>query len=199
MNTQKKVFLFIDGSNLYSAQYELFSPYSYLNFPIFISSLEGLLKVQFNRIYFYTSYSPKPNKPTHKQKSYLKNEALFYRSVKMTKHIIFFKGYRSPTSGKEKEVDVKLTADLIHLAHIDSYDESYLMSGDADFLQALFIVNSIGKKVNILCLENKIMFKGIYRFPTRIIRLSKEMVKYNKTRLVSEIYLEKKEVSKNIL
>lgn len=137
-------------------------------------------------------------KPTQKQKLYLKNEALFYKSVKIANHAIFFKGYRSPTSGKEKEVDVKLTADLIHLAHKDSYDEAYLISGDADFLQALFIVSSIGKKVNILCLENKIMYKGIYRFPTRIVRLSREKIKYSKTRFVSEIFFQKKKLFKKI-
>lgn len=135
---------------------------------------------------------------TQKQKLYLKNEALFYKSVKIANNVIFFKGYRSPTSGKEKEVDVKLTADLIHLAHKDSYDETYLISGDADFLQALFIVSSIGKKVNILCLENKIMYKGIYRFPTRIVRLSREKIKYSKTRFVSEIFFQKKKLFKNI-
>ena len=196
---QKKVFLFVDGTNLYGGQYELFGNDLYLHFSTFISHIEKSLKREFGKIYFYASYSPQPKKPSQKQKNYLKNEALFYRSVKEAKRVEFFKGYRSPTSGKEKEVDVKLTADLVHMAHTGDYDEVFLMTGDADFLQALLIIHSITKKVNILCLENTIMYKGIYRFPTYIIRLSEKDGRYRKTSLVSEIFLDKEEVCKKLI
>ena len=74
-----KTYLFIDGTNLYASQFELFGPQKYLNFSKFIKEVEKKIKVKFNKIYFYASYSPKPKRLSKKQKLYLKNEALFYQ------------------------------------------------------------------------------------------------------------------------
>lgn len=170
-----KTYLFIDGTNLYAAQYELFGPKKYLSFSGFIKEVEKKIGARFNKIYFYASYSPKPEKPTKKQKLYLKNEALFYRNVKRTKNTVFFRGYRSKTSGKEKEVDVKLTADIISFGFLDEYNFAYLFTGDADFLQALFTVRRFcpKKKLNLVCLENKIMYQGLFFFKTLILVFKK--------------------------
>ena len=108
-----KTYLFVDGSNFYGSQYDLFGPHKYLNFKKFINILEKDINIFFNKIYFYASYSPKPQNISKKAKLYLKNEAFFYKSVNNVKNLSFFKGYRSKTSGKEKEVDIKLTADLV--------------------------------------------------------------------------------------
>ncbi|MGB9681177.1 MAG: NYN domain-containing protein [Minisyncoccia bacterium] len=163
----------MDGTNLYAAQYELFGPKRYLDFGKFIKEIEKNLKIKFQKIYFYASYSPKPKRPTKKQKLYLKNEALFYKSVKQTKNTVFFKGYRSKASGKEKEVDVKLTTDLVSLAFLDKYSTAYLLTGDADFLQALFSIRRFHtkKRIFLLCLENKIMYQGAFYFKTYVFFL----------------------------
>ncbi|MBM3209300.1 NYN domain-containing protein [Candidatus Shapirobacteria bacterium] len=73
-----KTYLFIDGTNLYAAQFELFGPKRYLDFGKLISEVEEKIEVRFDKIYFYASYSPKSKRPTQKEKLYLKNEALFY-------------------------------------------------------------------------------------------------------------------------
>lgn len=165
-----KTYLFIDGTNLYAAQYELFGPKKYLDFSEFIKRIEKKIRVRFNKIYFYASYSPKPKRLTKKRKLYLKNEAMFYRNVRKTKDVIFFKGYRSKISGKEKEVDVKLTADLVSFAFLDKYDAVYLLTGDADFLQALFNVREFcRKRIFLLFLQNKIMRKGAFHFRSYIV------------------------------
>lgn len=98
-----KTYLFVDGSNLYGSQYALFGPNKLLLFDNLIKQLESQLTIRFSKIFFYASYSPRPLNPTKKQLLFLKNEGLFYRNVKTLKNVIFFKGYRSPTSGKEKE------------------------------------------------------------------------------------------------
>ena len=174
-----KTYLFIDGTNLYAAQYELFGPKKYLDFPKFIREVEKRIKARFDKIYFYASYSPRPKRPTKKQKFYLKNEALFYKGVRNTKNLVFFKGYRSETSGKEKGVDVKLAADLVAFAFLNRYDSVYLFSGDADFLQALFNIREFcnKKKIFLLCLNNKIMYKGAFHFKTYIIPFAKSKTK----------------------
>lgn len=168
---KNKTFLFIDGSNLYAGQYELFGPSKYLDFSQLIGQLEKKLKVAFDNIYFYASYSPKSKRPTSKQKIYLKNEALFYRSVHKTPRVTFFKGYRSRTSGKEKEVDVKLAVDIVDFAHRNMYHQMYLMSGDADFMEALFAIRRLNKRIVVLCFENKIMFRSFAFFDTYVIIL----------------------------
>lgn len=173
----KKTYLFVDGSNLYGSQYELYGPGQYLSFSELIKQVESNLSISFSKIYFYASYSPRPKKATKKQLAYLKNEGLFYRDVKKLKKVIFFKGYRSPTSGKEKEVDVKLAVDIVDFAHRNHYSHMYLISGDADFLHALLAVKKLKKKIQLLCMSNKILYRGLIHFPTNIILLGQKIPK----------------------
>lgn len=167
-----KTFLFIDGTNLYAGQYELFGPKRYLDFPKFIQSIQKQLKINFDKIHFYASYSPKTQKFIRKPISFLKNESFFYKSVRSEPKTSFFLGHRSPTSGKEKEVDVKLVVDIVHKAHLNEFSACYLLSGDADFIPALKTVQSLKKNVFVSCLQNKIMWKAVYNFKTSIISFS---------------------------
>jgi len=173
-----KTYLFVDGTNLYASQYELFGPQRYLNFSKFIKEIERKIKVKFNKICFYASYSPRPKRLSKKQNLYLKNEGLFYKSVKEVKNVFFFKGYRSKTSGKEKEVDVKLAVDIVDFAHRDRYQSVYLFSGDADFLQALFAVKPLKKKIFVISLQNKILFRASFFFKTYVV-VFREPVRMN--------------------
>jgi uncharacterized LabA/DUF88 family protein len=170
---KKRTFLFIDGSNFYAAQYALFGPKKYLHFPSFLTSLKKKFLIVFDRVYFYASYSPIPKKPTEKEKFYLKNEAFFYQNVKKVKNLTFFKGYRSKTSGKEKEIDVKLAVDIVHFAHHNEYDSLYFYSADADFTHALYVAQELNKKVFILALENRIPMRFVYIFPTYVLSFGK--------------------------
>lgn len=165
----KNAILFVDGSNLYGSQYKIFGPKEYLNFSKLARILEKKLLLKFSEILFYASYSPKPKITTPKSVEYLKNEGLFYKNVKETPKITFFKGYRSKTSGKEKEVDVKLSVDIVKYAYEKKCNQIYLLSGDADFLQALFAIQHLPISINILCVENTVMFKGAYYFKTNVI------------------------------
>lgn len=146
---KNKTYLFIDGTNLYAGQYELFGPDRYLDFSKFINQLEDKLEKKFDRIYFYASYSPHPLRPTDIQKLYFKNEALFYRSVKTVQNVNFFVGYRSKTSRKEKEVDVKLAVDVVDFAHLKKYNQIFLFSGDADFMTAFEIPKRLNLRAQI--------------------------------------------------
>ena len=193
-NKKPRICLFVDGSNLYAGQYELFGPKKYLSFSEFVKQAEEKLKIVFTQIYFYASYSPTPKKPTKKQKEYLKNEALFYKNVKRTKNVIFFKGYRSKTSGKEKEVDVKLSVDLVGMGLLGKYEQAYLISGDADFLQAIFFVKKHypQKIIGLICLNNKIMYKGLYYLPSWVVEFEKKVVRPRKiARKTKIIYIKK--------
>lgn len=189
---KKKVYLFVDGTNLYAAQYELFGPEKYLDFKKFIREIEKAIGEKFFRIYFYASYSPKTEKPTKKEKLYLKNEALFYRRVKETPRVIFFKGYRSKVSGKEKEVDVKLAVDIVDFAHRNKFSSMFLFSGDADFLQALFAIRSLGKKIFVISLQNKVLYRAAFYFLTYVI-IFRKPVKIKFLRFQKKFFIQIKE------
>lgn len=193
---KKKVFLFVDGTNLYASQYKLFGPDKFLLFPKFIEEVEKKVGQRFDKIFFYASYSPRSKKPSRIEKKYLKNEALFYRSVKATQKLNFFKGYRSTASGKEKEVDVKLTADLVSLAFLDEFNIGYILTGDADFLQAIFTIQRYHNKKSIylICMENKIMHKGAYYFKTFIISFSKNKIIFHKKQKIEILNINSRSV-----
>lgn len=161
------------------AQFSLFGPKKYIVFFNFINELERLIGKKFDKIFFYASYSPRSKKITKKEQEYLKNEYFFYKSVKKTPRVLFFKGYRSKKSGKEKVVDVKLASDLVSLSMANKYKEGFLLTGDADFLEALFTSQKYVKNVrhNIVCLENKVMYRGSYFYPTYVIRLTGSKLK----------------------
>lgn len=151
-----KNFLFVDGSNLYSGQYQLFGPRKYLDFGKFIEYIENKLKIKFDQIFFYGSYSPKPKKVTKAVENYLKNEGLFYQSARKIKKLNFYKGHRSLTSGKEKGVDVALASDLVKFACEDKFKYGYLISGDADFQHCIEITIDKGKIIKLISIENRI-------------------------------------------
>lgn len=193
-----KTYLFIDGTNLYAAQFQLFGPERYLDFSIFKNKLEKSLGIKFDKIYFYASYSPRSSGPTTKEKAYLKNEAMFYKSVKQTPNVIFFAGYRSKTSGQEKEVDVKLTADIITFAFLEKFNNAYLFSGDADFLQALLPIRKFHnkKKLYLICLQNRLMYQGVFHFKTYIINLGGKNKLNRHLRNIEYVKINEREVVK---
>lgn len=199
MIKEKKVYLFVDGSNLYGGQYELFGPKNYLSFSKFIKEVENRLKVKFSKIMFYTSFSPKKEQPSQKAKLFLKNEGLFYKKVRETKKVSFFLGYRSKTSGKEKEVDVKLAVDIVNFSHLDKYDELFLISGDADFMHALKIAKRRKKKISIIALENRIPNRFAFHYPTSIFIFNKNFNRLiDKKQKIKKYYLNKEDLIESI-
>jgi len=196
----KSTFLFIDGTNLYASQFKIFGPYNYLNFTKLIENLQNTLRKKFNQIYFYASYSPRTSKDTKKTKLYLKNEDFFYKNVKETTNLNFFKGYRSKTSGKEKEVDVKLAVNIVKYAYEKKYQTIYLLSGDADFLQALIAIQHLPISINIICIENTVLFKGSFQFETKIIDFAPDKldITIDKRQKIQIIEILKESVTKKI-
>jgi len=184
-----KNYLFVDGSNLYAGQYDLFGPKQYLFFPDFIKFLEICLRAKFDYIYFYASYSPKPKKLSEKIKTYLKNEGLFYRSVKKLPNVVFFKGYRSETSGKEKEVDVKLAIDIVDFCHRKLIKNLYLFSGDADFMHALKIAENFTQSISIIALENRVPHRFAFFYPTYVCNFDGKMPKISPRQKIIRIDL----------
>ena len=70
-------------------------------------------------------------------------------------------------------MDVKLAVDIVDFAHRNYYQQISILSGDADFMEALFAVRRLEKNISVLCIENKIMYKSLIFFDTYILILRK--------------------------
>ncbi|OGD56765.1 hypothetical protein A3I57_01290 [Candidatus Beckwithbacteria bacterium RIFCSPLOWO2_02_FULL_47_23] len=89
---KKTTNLYIDGTNLFAGQNDLFGPRQYLD-----------------RVFFYASFMNAKQRGNRAVA-----EALFYRQVKETDNLFFYKGHRSPASGKEKGVDVHFSPEMVY-------------------------------------------------------------------------------------
>lgn len=132
-----KTNLYIDGTNLFAGQNDLF----------------GLR--QHDELFFYASYLNVKNRKKPKFRELIAAEALFYREVKEQKNLFFFKGYRSPTSGKEKGVDVHLAVDIVRDALLGNCREAVIITGDADLVYPMKIANDFGVYTKAIFLPNR--------------------------------------------
>lgn len=153
--------LFIDGTNLFAGQNELFGPEKHLSFNFLIGEINKLIKI--NRIYFYASYMNKIGKLTLHHKQLVAAEALFYREVKKTSNVTFYKGHRSVTSGKEKGVDVHLAVDIVKDVFFGNCDNMLIMTGDADLIYPLEIVKELNVPTSAVFLPNRFSLEMAYK------------------------------------
>ena len=161
-NTRRKTNLYIDGTNLFAGQHELFGSNKYLSFGFLIQEIKKLVSV--DNIFFYASYMSQKNKvklTTDREKLILA-EALFYREVRNTKGINFYRGHRSPTSGKEKGVDVHLSVDIVKDVFFGNCNQIVIMTGDADLIYPLEVVKMLEIRTNAIFLPNRFSLEMAY-------------------------------------
>src|SRR3989344_3706480 len=134
----KKTHLYIDGTNLFAGQNELFGPQKYLSFKYLLKEIDKLINI--DQTYFYASYMNRKNRLTPILRDLIASEALFYKEVRNTAKTSFYKGHRSPVSGKEKGVDVHLAVDIVKDAFLGNCKHIAVMTGDADLIYPIEIV-----------------------------------------------------------
>lgn len=179
----KQTHLYIDGTNLFIGQNELFGPKRFLSFEYLVAQINKLVRVQ--SIHFYASYMVPTNYRRHDLKSLISTEAQFYRQVRSTPNLTFFKGHRSPTSGKEKGVDVHLAVDIVKDVFQGVCRQVVIMTGDADLIYPLQIAKLCGIPVHAVFLPNRFSLEIAYRadsatvlnFNHRFDRRSKKLPK----------------------
>jgi len=156
-----KTFLYIDGTNLFAGQNELFGPKKYLSFKFLIKEITKLIEI--DEIYFYASYMNRKNHLTSRLKDLIAAEALFYREVIHTRNITFYKGHRSPTSGKEKGVDVHLSVDIVKDIFLKRCSKIVIMTGDADLIYPLEVVKLLKIPTVAVFLPNRFSLEMSYK------------------------------------
>lgn len=152
MPVQEKTYLYIDGTNLFAGQNELFGPKKFLPFTALLKEINHLFRV--DRSYFYCSYMV-PRNRSRQETILISNEAQFYRQARGTSGVVFYKGHRSPASGKEKGVDVHLAVDIVRHAFQKECRRAVILTGDADLVYPLEIAKNLGLSVHALFLPNR--------------------------------------------
>ena len=163
MSVKKKINLYIDGTNLFAGQNELFGPHKHLSFAYLIQEIKKLVPV--DNIFFYASYMNKRNrsKLTEERKKFIAAEALFYREVRNTKNVTFYRGHRSSTSGKEKGVDVHLSVDIVKDIFLGNCNQIAIMTGDADLIYPLEVVKMLKIPTYAIFLPNRFSLEMAYK------------------------------------
>ncbi len=158
---------YIDGTNLFIGQNELFGPKKFLSFNYLISQINKLIRVR--QIHFYASYMIPANYRRRGLKLLASAEAQFYRQVKSTPNLTFFKGHRSPTSGKEKGVDVHLAVDIVKDVLQGKCRKVVIMTGDADLIYPLQIAKLLRVPVYAIFLFNRFSLEIAYRADSAMV------------------------------
>ena len=157
----RKSCLYIDGTNLFAGQNELFGPNKYLSFSYLIKEIKKLFSI--DNIFLYASYLNDFNQRKPELKKLKAAESFFYREVKLYPGLTFYKGHRSPTSGKEKGVDVHLAVDIVKDVLLGSCNEVVIMTGDADFIYPIELAKQFNVKTGAIFLPNRFSLAMAYK------------------------------------
>ena len=135
LSAGERVAVFIDGSNLFHACK------SVGDFKIDLVKLvrELVGERRLVRPYFYTAFNPSKEEQVRFLHA-LERQGFLVKAIPLKR-----RGDRFI----EKGVDVALVTDVVALAFRDAYDTAILVSGDYDFIEAIRIVMSLGKKVEV--------------------------------------------------
>lgn len=164
---KSRVNLYIDGTNLFIGLVQMVNANKQ---PDFSSLLRSIVKLYgIDKIFFYASYMVPANYQKQGRKKLVGIEAKFYGQVKKFNNLVFYKGHRSPSSGKEKGVDVHLAADLIKDAFLDRYDQAVIMTGDSDLIYPVEIVRSFGLPIHSIFLPNRFSLEIAYKTDSAIV------------------------------
>lgn len=141
-----RVFIFIDGSNLYHGLKQDFNRTD-LNFEKFAELLcSGR---QLVRVHYYNAPIPQTTDPER-----YKNQQRFFDNLRNTPYHRVILGRLEPRGGTlvEKGVDINIAVDMLTLAFNNIYDVAILVTGDGDFTSVVEAVENLGKHVeNATC------------------------------------------------
>lgn len=151
----KRVFVFIDASNVWSIVKSIKRFVEYKN-------LENYFKKKFNaekiKIFYYDAYPKNGTRKynlddKHKFFTYLKKGLGFMVVKKELKRISVVSG-DSESIIEKGNMDVEIVIDAIH--NLNKYDIAILFSGDSDFLALINYLKSNQKKVYIYSSKDNI-------------------------------------------
>lgn len=150
METQDRVAIFIDGSNLYHALKEN-TGRTDLNFAEFVLKLAGGRRLF--RTYYYNILQEQVGNPEG-----YREQQEFLEALRKSPYLEVRLGRTKTHQGVqvEKGVDIMLATDMLTYAWRDLYDVAVLVSGDGDFAYAVQKVKDQGKHVEVAYFERNV-------------------------------------------
>ena len=148
----KRVFIFIDGSNFYFKLKDLASrlvgQFSLLDFQ-FRKFAEWLVNPnELIETRYYLGAIKRERNNLKSEKLYGDQQKLIGKLQQQNISITLGQVIRHPDKTyHEKGVDVRLAVEMIRFARQDKYDTAYLLSSDTDLVAAVEEVQAFGKKV----------------------------------------------------
>ncbi len=153
MKNKERVYVYIDGGNLYYNLKENTYGSMNFNFKKFVKSFVGDRKLEGVRYYIGQI---KPKDGDKQSQSLHKHQQMLFEKLKKAGFYIVRGHIRQ--IGKiftEKGVDVRIGIDLVEGAYEDRYDRAILISSDGDLAPAVEMVTRKGKKIEIVGFEHK--------------------------------------------
>ncbi|MFA5821236.1 MAG: NYN domain-containing protein [Candidatus Gracilibacteria bacterium] len=162
--TRERVYLYIDGGNLYYNLKENGCGSMEFNFKKFVEELVGERKLEGVRYYIGQI---RPIDGDEKSQILHRHQQILFEKLK-TAGFYIIRGHIRQI-GKiftEKGVDVRIGIDLVEGAYEDRYDRAILISSDGDLAPAVEMVIRKGKKVEIVGFEHKPSYSLIQKTNT---------------------------------
>ncbi len=150
---KERVYVYIDGGNLYYNLKENGCGSMNFNFKNFVKSFVEDRKLEGVRYYIGQI---RPKEGDEKSQALHKHQQILFEKLKEAGFYIVRGHIRQ--IGKiytEKGVDVRIGIDLVEGAYEDRYDRAILISSDGDLAPAVEMVTRKGKKVEIVGFEHK--------------------------------------------
>ena len=146
VDTNERVMIFIDGSNLYHSLKGFFK-----RTDIDIGKLARKLldKRRLVRLYYYNAkvgFKEEPERYRDQQAFFTSVNAIPYSELRLGR-LVYHNWPNSPPY--EKGVDIQLATDMITHSFKNNYDVAVLVAGDNDFVGAIQSVKDNGKNVEV--------------------------------------------------
>lgn len=149
----ERIYVYIDGGNLYYNLKENGCSSMNFNFKKFIKNLVGKRKLEGVRYYIGKIKAKAGDKQGQKIRKH--QQILFTKLKKAGFYIVYGTIRQIGKIFTEKGVDVRIGIDLVEGAYEDRYDRAILISSDGDLAPAVEMVTRKGKKVEIVGFEHK--------------------------------------------
>lgn len=155
MTKQKRIYVFIDASNLWAVQKTKGQMFDLEKLKKYLQAKHSAASV---RVYYYDAYPEQGTRDysvagKFKFYVYLEKALKFIVRKKALKQIRVTTE-RGVAVEEKGNMDVEMAIDVVN--QINSYDEAILFSGDSDFLALVRFVRNKGKKVYIYSSRNNI-------------------------------------------
>lgn len=147
---QRRLAIFIDGSNLYNGMRENLS-----NTRVNLGELIDQLRNDryLIRCYYYNAPLTEDYGDDLRE-----GQARFFESLRRIPYVTVRLGRlhrRSDGSLVEKGIDVSIAVEALGLAYADAYDEAVIVSGDGDYVELVEAIKRRGKQVEISMFRNQ--------------------------------------------